>query len=261
MTDQHLLIRTAALIPHDTNIRDSVSPELQELADSIKEHGILQPLLVAKRTPKPGSTQEYTIIAGHRRARAAMIAGLLQVPCTVRDASSASDETVLMLVENTQRKDLNPIEQALALSTLFLAGKSQKQLAKMLGRSEAWVSNRLGFLELSEVSQRRLVTGEMTVAQAENLVRQGRKKDPDKKAERGWMPPYLTHTHALAKVVKDICDARGHNGRQRVGKVGCGQCWEYAIRRDERALIEIERPDTNSGSAPIAGTTRHAKSG
>lgn len=241
MTDQHMMIPVAALIPHGQNIRENVTPELQELADSIKEHGVLQPLLVVRKPPRPGSTQEYTIIAGHRRARAAMLAGKVTVPCTVRDATESSQDIVLMLVENTQRKDLNPIEQALALSALMLQGKSQKELARMLGRSEPWISNRLALLELSEVNQRRLVTGEMTMRQAEHLIRSKRSESKSERKEINWLPPHFTPRHPLAKTVKAVCIEREHDGRQRVGGVGCGQCWEWAIRTDERRALEAER--------------------
>lgn len=107
--------------------------EIAELAQSIKVHGILEPLII-----EHGIDGAFTILAGHRRAAAAKKAGLAEVPCLVRE--QAADRSVLHLVENIQRVDLTPMETALAVASALETGVKQGQLAKQLGRSAAWVS-------------------------------------------------------------------------------------------------------------------------
>ena len=117
---------------------------LEELAASIKEHGILEPLVVRQVN---GS---YELVAGERRLRAAKLAGLDKVPVVVKELSD-QEVREIMLLENLQREDLNPIEEALALKALLEEGNiTQAELGKRLGKSQAWVANRLRLLEAPE---------------------------------------------------------------------------------------------------------------
>ena len=114
---------------------------LQELAASIKEHGILEPLVVRQ------ANGAYQLVAGERRLRAAKLAGFEKVPVVVKDLS---DDQVkeLMLIENLQREDLNPLEEAQAIKELLEnSGLTQKELGKRLGKSQAWIANRLRLLQ------------------------------------------------------------------------------------------------------------------
>lgn len=235
------------LLPNIKNPRNTVFPELEELTESIKKHGLIQPLLVTK-----DDKDKYVILAGHRRARAAMNAGMLVVPCMFRPDIKSSEQMVVMLVENTQRRDLSPIEQGLALSELLKQGKGQNELALLVSKSQAWVSNRLGMLELPEHIQKKIIEREITVSEAEEMVRNHRAAERGhRNFDRGWAPPFFSDHHPLSKRVKKLCKESGHNGRRKVGGMGCGGCWEYIIRLDERTKMEALKnieADTNDGT-------------
>lgn len=117
---------------------------LNELAASIKDHGILQPILVRPRNGR------YEIIAGERRWRAAKIAGLATIPAILRDAEDQALPE-LALIENLQREDLGVIEEALAYQTLWETyGYTQEELAKRLGKGRVYISNTMRLLQLSD---------------------------------------------------------------------------------------------------------------
>ena len=138
--------------------------ELAELADSIKQNGIIQPLLVRK------SGSEYEIVAGERRYRAAKLAGLTDVPVIVRDVS---DEDIfrLALIENLQRADLNPIEEARGYQTLIDAGGlTQEELAQAVSKSRPAVANTLRLLDLPDEIQDMLAQGKLSAGHARAVL-------------------------------------------------------------------------------------------
>ncbi|KAA8735649.1 ParB/RepB/Spo0J family partition protein [Acinetobacter qingfengensis] len=121
--------------------------ELQDLADSIKQHGVMQPIVIRKLDDE-GS--RYEIIAGERRWRAAQLAGLTQIPAIVREISDQV-AIALALIENIQRQDLNPMEQALALQRFHDEfGLSHQEIADTVGKARATVSNLLRLLSLED---------------------------------------------------------------------------------------------------------------
>ncbi|HNR23239.1 MAG TPA: ParB/RepB/Spo0J family partition protein [Steroidobacteraceae bacterium] len=136
--------------------RVDMRPEsLQELADSIKAQGVVQPIVVRPLVGAgEGATQRYEIIAGERRWRAAQIAGLADIPAVVRHVPDES-AIAMALIENIQRENLNPLEEARALERLIAEfGVTHQQAADAVGRSRAAVSNLLRLLELApEVSE------------------------------------------------------------------------------------------------------------
>ena len=146
--------------------RTDMRPEsLQELADSIKAQGLVQPILVRPLSGrKAGESQRYEIIAGERRWRAAQMAGLAEISVVIRDVP---DEATLAmaLIENIQREDLNPLEEARALSRLIEEfGLTHQSAAEAVGRSRAAVSNLLRLMELADevkelLEQRRIEMG------------------------------------------------------------------------------------------------------
>lgn len=118
---------------------------LSELADSIKEHGVLQPLIV-----RPLPDGSYQLVAGERRWRASRLAGLTQVPVIIR-ALTDSEVAVIALIENLQREDLNPIEEAEGISRLIEEhGFTQEQAAQKLGKSRSALTNTLRLMNLPE---------------------------------------------------------------------------------------------------------------
>ncbi len=139
---------------------------LEELAASIREHGILQPLLV--RAQGSGG---YELIAGERRWRAAGLAGLSEVPVVVQaDSQHDSDGLTLALVENLQRSDLNPIETAAAFEQLVESGWTQERIAGQVGKSRAAVANALRLRRLPEAIQAMVSSGALSEGHARALL-------------------------------------------------------------------------------------------
>lgn len=142
-------IQVAQIVPNPRQPRHKVDPDaLNGLADSIKEHGLIQPLIV---TPAPESTDlepRYQLIAGERRWAAAKLAGLERVPVIVRGATP-QEMLELALVENIQRADLNPLEEAAAYRSLTEDfGLTQEEVAAKVGKNRTTVSNALRLLKL-----------------------------------------------------------------------------------------------------------------
>lgn len=139
---------------------------LEELAASIRTQGVIQPIIVT-----PTNTGTYTIIAGERRWRAAQRAGLTIVPVVVRKVQDDRQQLELALVENLQRADLNPIEEAEAYRSLQESfGLSHEEIAERVGKARPAVSNTLRLLKLPPEVQDLLRTGQLTAGQARPLL-------------------------------------------------------------------------------------------
>ena len=145
--------------------KDFDREKIQELADSIKENGLLQPILVT-----PLENGGYRIVAGERRWRAARLAGLKEVPVYVRDLSE-KQVMQLALIENIQRQDLTPIEEAKAYKQLMdKYFMTQQELPKAVGKSRSAIANAVRLLELAEPVQKYLDRGELSVGHAKVLA-------------------------------------------------------------------------------------------
>ena len=154
--------------PHQPR-RDFDESALAALADSLRDHGLLQPVLVA---PVPENQQPPThrLIAGERRLRAARLAGLNQIPCIVR-TSSAQDSLALALIENLHRADLNPIERATGYRELIDRFRlTQQQVADSVGQPRPTVANYLRILDLPDSVQSCLLSGDITLGHAKVLA-------------------------------------------------------------------------------------------
>jgi ParB family chromosome partitioning protein len=152
--------------------REFDEAELTNLADSMKQYGMIQPLLVSKvETEVPNGTKvEYQLIAGERRLRAAGIAGLRQVPVIIKNPDD-STKLELALIENVQRQNLNPVEEALAYQRLINEFKmTQSQVAQKVGKSREVVANRVRLLDLPYEVQRNLSEGKITEGHAKVLL-------------------------------------------------------------------------------------------
>ena len=144
--------------------RDFDEAALQTLADSIRTAGVLQPLLVVEQNGR------YRIVAGERRFRAARIAGLDTVPCIVRDFTT-EEQMEAALIENVQREDLNPIEEAAAVKQFMDACHyTQEQAAKRLGKSRPALANLLRLLSLPKVVQDDVIAGRLSAGHARVLA-------------------------------------------------------------------------------------------
>jgi ParB family transcriptional regulator, chromosome partitioning protein len=152
--------------------RVDMRPEsLGELADSIKARGLVQPILVRPLArPNPSESQRYEIIAGERRWRAAQMAGLSEIPAVIRDVPD-EDAVAMALIENIQREDLNPLEEARALLRLIEEfGLTHQAAAEAVGRSRAAVSNLLRLMELADEVKELLESRQIEMGHARALL-------------------------------------------------------------------------------------------
>ncbi|NDV88377.1 ParB/RepB/Spo0J family partition protein [Aurantimonas aggregata] len=141
--------------------------ELQDLAASIRNHGVVQPLLVR---PSPGESDRFEIVAGERRWRAARLAGLVEVPVVLRDIGDRQSLEIA-IIENVQRSDLNAVEEALAYEQLISEhGYTQSDLADVLGKSRSHVANTLRLLKLPDEVREMVVSGTLSAGAARTVV-------------------------------------------------------------------------------------------
>ena len=156
------------LKPNPRNPRRAFSEsELAELADSIKQHGVIQPIVVR---PVKGAHDRFEIIAGERRWRASQAAGLHEVPIVPVDASD-SDALEIAIIENVQREDLNPLEEAQGYHAL--AGefkRSQDDIAKIVGKSRSHVANMMRLTKLPAEVQAFIAQGQLSAGHARALI-------------------------------------------------------------------------------------------
>ena len=146
--------------------RDFDKEALEQLADSIREAGVLSPILVVE------NGMRYRIVAGERRYRAARLAGLETVPCIVRSMTN-EQQMEAALIENLQRQDLNPIEEAAAIRSLMQeCGYTQEQAARKLGKSRPAIANALRLLNLPKAVTDLVVTGDLSAGHARVLAGQ-----------------------------------------------------------------------------------------
>ena len=158
-------IPLADLIANDQQPRRNFdAAALEELSDSIRQFGVLQPVLVER------VAGGYRIIAGERRCRAARLAGFTEVPALVRDTTSR-ERLEIALIENVQREDLTPIEEAQAYSQLLEAGSlSQEELARRVGKRRSTVANSLRLLKLAPAVQSAVGKGDLSAGHARALL-------------------------------------------------------------------------------------------
>jgi ParB family chromosome partitioning protein len=158
------------IVPNPMQPRQALDEEaLQELADSIREHGLIQPLIVTG-IQDPASDAQYQIIAGERRWEAAKMAGLTRVPVIVKEATP-QEMLELALVENIQRADLSPLEEAAAYRQLMDDfGLTQGQVAEKVGKSRVTVANSVRLLRLPADIKRALAEGQISEGHARALL-------------------------------------------------------------------------------------------
>ena len=159
-------LRTSEIEPNRDQPRKNFSEDaITALADSIREHGMLQPVLV-----RPISTGGYQIVAGERRWRAARMLGLEEIPVSIRELSD-SEAMQIAIVENLQRENLNPIEEAAGYNELIEKfGMTQDKIAKMVGRSRSAIANAVRLLSLPERIVKMLENGELSAGHGRALL-------------------------------------------------------------------------------------------
>lgn len=197
----------AFLRPNPRNPRQDFGEDsLEELAASIKEKGIVQPILVR---PLPGAMDAYEIIAGERRWRAAQRAGLHEVPVVSIEADDRQ-ALELAIIENVQRSDLNPLEEAAGYERLGDEfGYTQAELAKVIGKSRSHVGNALRLLRLPEHTKTLLREGKLSAGHAKALVSAA---DPDALAER------IASQGLSVREAERLAEGRAANGEPKKGQ-------------------------------------------
>ncbi len=151
--------------PNENQPRKTFDPEkIEDLANSIKEHGVIQPLVVRK------IETGYEIVAGERRWRAARQAGLKEIPCIVRELSDEQN-MLFAIIENMQREDLNPIEEAEGLERMITNfGMTQSEISKSVGKSRPYITNSLRLLKLPNEIKDMMVDGKLTTGHGRALI-------------------------------------------------------------------------------------------
>ncbi|HFI0119667.1 TPA: ParB/RepB/Spo0J family partition protein [Streptococcus suis] len=138
--------------------------KLEELAQSIKENGLIQPIIVRK-----SSVIGYELLAGERRWRASQLTGMTEIPAIVKELSD-DDLLYQAIIENLQRSDLNPIEEATSYQKLISKGLTHDEIAQIMGKSRPYISNLLRLLNLSEQTQEAVKAGKISQGHARQLV-------------------------------------------------------------------------------------------
>lgn len=171
-SDQISFVPVEQIVPNPAQPRKYFDPEdLRELAGSIARYGVLQPLTVRC------SNRKYELVAGERRLRAARLAGLHKVPCILLDVDG-EESSLIALVENLQRRDLDYIEEAEGLCKLIQAfDMSQEEAARRVGKSQSAVANKLRILKLPREMLLRLKQGGLTERHARALLRLGSNRE------------------------------------------------------------------------------------
>ena len=144
--------------------KDFSEEKIQELAQSIKENGLIQPIIV-RQSPVIG----YEILAGERRYRASLVAGLSEVPVIVKNLSD-QDMMIHSIIENLQREDLNPIEEAKAYQSLIDKGYTHSDIAEKMGKSRPYITNLVRLLTLPDFILTEVETGKLSQAHARLLI-------------------------------------------------------------------------------------------
>ena len=198
-------VRISLIEPDKNQPRSEFDEDaLNELAENIRQHGVLQPILV-----RPLDNGGYKIVAGERRWRAARLAGLDEIPVYIKELTDL-EAAEISLIENIQRKDLTPLEEAAAYQTLMETyGLTQQQVAEAVGRSRSAVANSIRLLSLSENVQEMLRDKKLTEGHAKVLAGVADKDTQEKLAieciENGWTVRELEKIYNEKENWKEDC--------------------------------------------------------
>lgn len=202
---------------------------LEQLADSIKSNGVLQPILVTKQ-----SNGFYSIIAGERRWRASKLAGLTEVPVIVIEADEKKIAEIA-LIENLQREDLNPIEEAAAFKSLMsVHNMTQEELSKRLGKSRSAIANSVRLLDLPTEVTDMLTSGKLTAGHARALLGLTKQDDIIKAAEAvSTRELSVRATEALVKTLNSAAAKENNVKTEKVEKIKVDYCAELEKRVED----------------------------
>jgi ParB family chromosome partitioning protein len=252
--------------PHNPRVD---AGDVVDMAASIAAVGVLEPLLVAHASAMQASddslpliaADDFIVIAGHRRLEAAKLAGVTTVPCIVRDDLVGPEADIAMIVENVHREDLTPVEEARSYQRLVdVHGKSQRDIAGLVGRNQSHISKRLQLLALPADLQAKVGTDQLSIDDAVTIakvadnpaamkaiagrpayqtVREFRKQQGAVRSDyqgshqypRSLNDAYFNAAHPLQPKAAARCKEHGHRGVLLMG-AACTECWEREIRVD-----------------------------
>jgi len=219
---------------------------IEELASSIKEYGILQPLLVRG---VPGEEGKYDLIAGERRWRAAQIAQIHEVPVIVLDLDDLAAYKIA-LIENLQREDLDPIDEAMGYKRLLDDyGQTQESLAKAVGKSRPHVTNMLRLLNLPDAVQAHVSAGDLTMGHARALITA---EDPE-----GLAKEVIAQGLSVRETEKLAADSSGREQKQRP-KAGKTSAARSGASRDGQASIGASRVEKDADTLALENDMSNA---
>ncbi len=229
----HIPIEKIQRNPHQPRLHFDHS-EMDELIASIKEHGVLQPLVVTQR--KDGT---YELIAGERRLRASTIAGLKQVPAIVREASE-QQKLELAMIENIQRQDLNPIEEGKAYIRLMDEfNLTQDEIGHKMGKSRPQIANTIRLLQLPQEIQQALMDRKMSMSQARALL-----SLPTDRERLDAFHKFMASPTTVREAEESISDRLGRRRAVRDPNVMGA---ENQLREAFRCKVDIKRKPTGQG--------------
>lgn len=220
--------------------------KLQELADSIKKHGLAQPVLVTPSVA-PG---EYELIAGERRFRASKMAGLKDIKAIVRQSADDKQKFDLALIENLQREDLDPVEQAKAFQRLIEEfGHTHEEIAAVIGKNRSVITNTLRLLNLPEDIRQLITEGKLSAGHGRMLA-----GIEDEQQMRALVAQILSETLSVRAVEKIVSEMKGDVSDKK----------EKSEKKPEKQEIELihlkEEIQRKLGTkANIAGTSKKGK--
>ena len=246
--DRVLYIDINDIRPNSAQPRHNFDEEkLAELASSIKTNGVIQPLIVRE------SANGYELVAGERRWRASRMAGLKTVPCIIRNFDDRQN-AIVAIIENMQREDLNPIEEALGLKSMTEKyGFTQEQVSASLGRSRTYITNSIRLLKLPEEIQQYVSSGQMSAAHGRTII-----NIPDKAKQKEIAEKIIRNdlsvraTERLAEKVKDELRPERKKRKKKVSE-------EDKARAAEIAAVERELMTLTGTKVHIAGDENKGK--
>ena len=242
-----LLLKTSQLEPNKDQPRKKFDEEaIEELAQSIKQYGIIQPIIVCKRD------DYYQIIAGERRWRAAKKAGIREVPVVVKEYTE-KEIAEISLIENIQREDLNPIEEAKSYKRLIDEYKlTQEELSERVSKSRTEIANKMRLLKLHDDVQKMLISGALSAGHARALLGLEAKKDQLKAANE------IIEKSLSVRQTEDLVKKMNEPKKEKEGKSKTEDSLEFVYKDLEKRLsdclgtkVKISRKDKNKGKIEI----------
>ncbi len=247
-SENGVMLRLSEIEPNRNQPRKEFDEQaLSELADSIREHGVIQPLLV-----RPLETGGYQLVAGERRWRAARMVGLAEVPVVIREMSE-TEVMELALIENLQRQDLNPLEEAAGYRELMTTyGLTQDQVAKRVGKSRSAVANCLRLLHVPEEIHPYLRSGQLSAGHVKALAGMENQEEmirlAKNAAEKGLSVRDVERQAAQAAQM----DGNGSSKKEKEREPSFYQELELAMNAELGRRIRIRPGRSGGGTVEIA---------